>query len=197
MSFANIADFERPASRLMAMGHDLRQQKAIVDVKGNVLAYAQTGGILNPSRHVLSAGDIIFRFGGAGAPVQKVATGSWWIERSQFEKLIAFSNTHGVAVPVATRLLALVPPEWSDMGLLVRARVRRALLAWRGLGNSVVVPKKDGLGNVNLPHANEIGARRLLQLFVPGLSTPGIDALTIEGSWTFTPGQARDGWLYL
>jgi len=197
MHFANQAEFDQPSSRMMAMGMDLRPERAIVDEKGAVLVHAQTGGMLNPARHMLNAGVAIFRFGAGSAPPARVAGGAWWIERPEFEKLLAFGNTHGIAVPVATRLLALVPPEWSDMGLLVRARVRRPLLAWRGLGNSVVVPKTDGLGNVNLPHANEIAARRLHQLFIPGLSRPGIDALTIEGTWKFTPEEAKRGWLYL
>lgn len=68
------------------------------------------------------------------------------------------------------RLLCLVPPEWSDATVLVRARVTQALLAWRGLGNSVVTPMKGGKGMVKLPHQNDISSRRLHQLYIPGLA---------------------------
>jgi hypothetical protein len=197
MRFANSAEFEKHSSLQMAMGVNLRLEAALVDLKGRALSYAQTGGILNPRRYELGVGSIIFRFGGGNAPAQKVAAGAWWLERREVEKLLAFANVHKITLPVATRYLALVPPEWSDMGLLVRARVRAPLLAWRGLGNSVAVRKDDGLGNVSLPHANEIAARRLNQLFVPGLWRPGINALTIEQSWTFTRQDAVAGWLYL
>jgi hypothetical protein len=98
---------------------------------------------------------------------------------------------------MTVRLLCLVPPEWSDLGLLVRCRVVRPLLAWRGLANSVIVRKSDNLGSVNLPAPNEIAARRLHQLFVPGLAGAGGDAISISAHWTFTAEDSMRGWLYL
>jgi len=173
MAFINGGEFNNPKSRLLAMGTDLNARNAITDPAGHVLAYAQTGGMLSPARHELRAGAKIFRFGGAGRPPQVVAAGGWWIEQREFEKLLNFAQAHDLAVGMAMRCLCLVPPEWSDASLLIRARVVRDLLAWRGLGNTVVTPAKGG-GMVHLPHQNDIAARRLNQLFIPGLNAPGM-----------------------
>jgi hypothetical protein len=104
---------------------------------------------------------------------------------------------HGLSIGLAVRILCLVPPEWSDLGLLIRARVMRPLLAYRGLGNNVIIQKSDRLGNVAFPHQNEIAARRLHQLYIPGLAAGADRALSIEQDWRFDPQSAMQGWLYL
>ena len=195
-TFVNAQEFDQTKSRGMAMGVDFSDRNAIVDSHGNVLAYAQTGGVLSPARRELNSGDVLFRFGGAGVPVARIAGGAWWVERDQLDKLLSFANAHGLALPAAVRILCLVPPEWSDLGTLIRARVRKPLLAWRGLGNSVLVRKTDGLGDVKLPEANEIAARRLYQLWIPGLSKY-TDAVAVEQSWAFSADAGMRGWLYL
>lgn len=199
MAFANAAAFADPNSRRMASGVDLNPRNAITDAQGNVLAYAQTGGMMNPTRHELRPGQKIFRFGGSGRSAQQVAAGGWWVEQAEFEKMLAFANVHGLSVGMAMRCLCLVPPEWSDAGVLIRARVVRELLAWRGLGNSVVTPAKGGGGMVNLPHQNEIAARRCHQLFIPGLNAPGLAAaaLSVENSYPLDPKAGVRGFLYL
>lgn len=197
MTFANDAAFADPRSRHMAMGVNLNARQAITDERGRVLAYVQNGGIMSPMRHRLLPGQKIFRFGGAGQTPQQIAAGNWWIERPEFEKLVAFANVHGLSIGMAVRCLCLVPPEWSDVGQLIRARVVRDLLAWRGLGNSVVTPAKGG-GTVVMPHRNEIAARRCHQLFVPGTSASGIAAaLAIENKYDLDPRESLRGFLYL
>lgn len=197
MAFANDAAFADPGSRQMAMGVNLNSRHAITDARGGVLAYVQSGGMMSPVRHRLLPGQKIFRFGAAGQTPQQIAAGNWWIERSEFEKLLAFANVHGLSIGMALRCLCLVPPEWSDVGQLIRARVVRDLLAWRGLGNSVVTPAKDG-GMVVMTHRNEISARRCHQLFVPGTSASGIAAaLAIENRYALDPGESLRGFLYL
>jgi hypothetical protein len=196
-SFANVAEFSSSRSRLAAQGTDFNETRALVDAKGNVVAYAQTGGMINPTRHELGVGTIIFRFGAGGAPVRAVSRGAWWVERAEFEKLLAFANVHGLSIGLAVRILCLVPPEWSDLGLLIRARVMRPLLAYRGLGNNVIIQKSDRLGDVAFPHQNEIAARRLHQLYIAGLAAGADRALSIEQDWRFDPQAAMQGWLYL
>ncbi len=196
-AFANAAEFNKPSSRMAALGTDFATQNAIVDLSGNVLAYASTGGMLSPVRHELRSGSTIYRFGRGSSPVAGVIGGAWWIDREGFEKLLAFADIHSVALPMAVRALCLLPPEWSDLGTLVRARLRKPLLAWKGLGNSVVVRKSDGLGNVRLDQFNEISSRRLHQLYIPGLAALGRDALTVDGTWAFTAEAGMKGWLYL
>ncbi|WP_134496549.1 hypothetical protein [Microvirga pakistanensis] len=197
MSFLNASEFSDPKSRLLAMGTNLSSRNAITDPAGRVLAYAQTGGILNPVRHELHAATRIFRFGGSGRSPQAVAMGGWWIEQREFEKIVSFAQTHDLSVGMAMRCLCLVPPEWSDASLLIRARVVRDLLAWRGLGNTVVTPA--GNGTVHLPHQNEIASRRLNQLFIPGLNEPGVAAmaLVIESDYPLNPRDSVRGFLYL
>jgi hypothetical protein len=199
MAFANAAAFADPNSRQMASGVDLNSRHAITDARGNVLAYAQTGGLMSPSRHELRPGQKIFRFGGSRRTAQAVAAGGWWVKQTEFEKILAFANVHGLSIGMAMRCLCLVPPEWSDVGVLIRARVVRELLAWRGLGNSVVTPAKGGGVMVNLPHQNEIAARRCHQLFIPGLNAPGLaaDSLAVENSYPLDAQAGVRGFLYL
>jgi hypothetical protein len=196
-TFANSQHFAGFKPHALASGVDLNPDNALVDPQGRVIGYVSTGGILGPVRHELPAGSIIFRFGSSRVQPPDLLRGAWWIERASFEKLLSFANTHGISIGLSVRLLCLVPPEWSDLGRLVRARVARPLLCYRGLGNSVVVRKSDGLGSVRLPHANDIAARRTHQLFIPGLDQVGPSSLTLEEGWTFDPKKADQGWIYL
>jgi len=197
--FANAAAFDDPKSRLRAMGSDLSAARAIVDAHGQVLAYARTGGMIAPTRFELHPHETIYRFGSSTLAPRAVATGGWWMQRREVEQLVRFANTHGIFVGLAMRLLCLVPPEWSDAGVLVRARVARSLLAWRGLANSVVTPAEGGRGVVRMPHQNEISARRVHQLFIPGLSDVSTldPAISIEHVFRLDPNQSRQGFLYL
>jgi hypothetical protein len=197
--FVNATAFDNPKSRLQAMGGNLSPDRAIVDPKGNVLAYAQTGGMIGPERCELHPPQMLYRFGRSGTPPQAIANGGWWMQKREFELLVRFANTHSIYVGLAMRLLCLVPPEWSDAGMLIRARVSRSLLAWRGLGNSVVVPPKTGNGLVRMPHQNEISARRVHQLFIPGVAEAnGLEpAISVEQSFTLDPNQSNQGFLYL
>ena len=194
--FANQYDFDDPVSYKMAIGTDMRSRNAIVDLQGNVLAYAQTGGMITPQPRPLQPGSKLFRFAGRGSNPQSAAKGGWWIERDQFEKLLSFANVHDIAVGVAARYLCLLPPEWSDLSLLIRCAVRKPILAWRGLGNSVITPRTGG-GIVNMPHQNDIAARRLFQLFIPGLADVGSDVLAIEQDYPIDHKASLQGWLYL
>jgi hypothetical protein len=197
--FANAAAFSAPRSMLQAMGADLSATRAIVDAQGHVLAYARTGGMIDPQRYELHARDTIYRFGSSARSTKDVAVGGWWLQRQEFELLLRFANTHDIFLGLAMRLLCLVPPEWSDAGVLVRARVARPLLAWRGLANSVVTPAGDGRGAVRMPHQNEISARRVHQLYIPGLADIGTldPAIAVEQDFHLDPRQARQGFLYL
>jgi len=197
--FANAAAFHDPKSHLRAMGTDLCATRAIVDAHGEILAYPRTGGMMGPARFELHPTETIYRFGSSKLSPRAVATGNWWMHKREFEQLVRFANTHGIFVGLAMRLLCLLPPEWSDAGVLVRARVARSLLAWRGLANSVVTSAASGRGVVKMPHQNEISARRVHQLFIPGLGdVSALDpAISIEQDYRLDPNQGRQGFLYL
>jgi len=197
--FANEAEFDRPASRAAAAGINLSSTRAIVDPQGRVLAQARTGGMINSQRYTLWNGTRLFRFGRSTQSPQEVARGGWWLEAREFERLVSFANVHRIYLGLAMRLLCLVPPEWSDATQLVRARVDRSLLAWRGLANTVVTPIAGGLGTLRLPHPNEISERRLHQLYIPGLAEPSSiePAIAIERTFALDPKTSVEGFLYL
>ena len=195
--FANAYAFRDPASHKEAMGCNV--SNPIVDARGNVLGYAQTGGMLAPQRYALAPGAMLYRFAGPGPSPLEAANGRWWVEHREFEKLFAFAQVHGLAIGMAMRCLCLVPPEWNKATLLIRACVVRDLLAWRGLANSVVarIPGTNEL--VRLPHQNEIAARRLHQLFIPGLGDALLKpaALTVESSYSLEGNESLRGFLYV
>lgn len=197
-AFANRHAFEDPRSRLQAIGTDLSPERAIVDAHGRVLAHARTGGMIDPVPHELRPGATLYRFGGRRDP-RDIAKGGWWIDKREFQQMVNFAIGHDIYVGLAMRLLCLVPPEWSDATTLVRARVEVDLLAWRGLGNSVVTPMRGGKGMVRMPHQNELSARRLHQLFIPGLATLGglQPPLAIEDVRELGAGESDLGFLYL
>ena len=196
--FANRASFEDPNSRKLAIGTDLSPARALVDARGSVVAYARTGGMLDPERYGLKAGTTVYRFGASRSP-RDIAKGSWWIEQREFQLLVNFAISHDIYVGLAMRVLCLVPPEWSAATVLIRGRVVQGLLAWRGLANSVVTPTKGGKGIVSLPHQNEISARRLHQLYIPGLAHPDRlePAISIEDVRHLNPSESTAGFLYL
>ena len=197
-TFANQTAFEEARSRMVAIGTDLSPSRAIVDASGNVLAHARTGGMIDPQRYALRQGSTVYRFGASRSP-REIAKGGWWIEKREFQLLVNFAITYDIYVGLAMRVLCLVPPEWSDATVLVRARVTRDLLAWRGLGNSVVIPMAGGKGLVRLPHQNEISARRLPQLYIPGLADHRLAEapLSIEDVRRLDPSESTVGFLYL
>lgn len=200
-AFANQTAFDQPRSRLLALGTDLSPARALVDAQGRVVAHARTGGMLNPQRHALRRGDTIYRFGGSRLP-REVARGAWWLEAREWQLLVNFAIHHDIYVGLAMRVLCLVPPEWSEATVLVRARVDQDLLAWRGLGNSVLTPMKGGRGQVKMPHQNDIAARRVHQLFIPGLAELADPrrlepAVVIEDVRHLDPSESTPGFLYL
>ena len=180
------------------MGVSFSTAQAIVDPQGHVVAHARTGGILDPQRHVLWAGTCLYRFGRSQHTTRQVARGGWWLQVLEFERLVSFANAHSIHLGLAMRLLCLVPPEWSDATQLVRARVARGLLAWRGLANTVITPIAGG-GTLRLPHQNEISARRLHQIYIPGLAeeSPIEPALAIERVFAIDPKTSIEGFFYL
>lgn len=196
--FANTAAFEDVKSRMIAIGTDLNAARAIVDANGSVMSHARTGGMIAPQRYVLKSGSTIYRFGPSRAP-KDIAKGGWWIEKREFQLLVNFAIGHDIYVGLAMRILCLVPLEWSDATVLVRAHVAHDLLAWRGLGNSVVTSRWGGQGMVTMPHQNEISARRVHQLYIPGLADPDRfePAVSIENVHHLDPRESTVGFLYL
>lgn len=173
---------------------------AILSTNGTVLMDVTNGGILSPTRYELEEGTEIFRFGHSKAKVNGIKTGLWWVERPEFNKLTAFSQQTGVSLGAAVRILCMVPPDWSDLGTLIRCRVDRPLLALRGLGKPAFVSSDDdAVPNAQIRSHNDNPARRLHQLFVPGLNrnNRADRALSITQVLTFSPEEQTRGFLYV
>ena len=177
---------------------------ALVDFRGKTIAHPQTGGMISPMRCELRPETLLFRFAAGKIPLDRAVIGSWWVGTEEFRKICGFAQHHNIHEAMAARMLCCVPPEWSDMGLLVRARLNKPLLAYRGLGNHVSIEHEDG-GRVQMQAHNDLSERRLHQLFIPGLVEcankspeqviPG--ALTLERAWHITEKQANRGWIYI
>ena len=208
MSFVNQVAFDDRASRQLALGTDLNPRTAMVDAQGNILLYAQTGGMLTPQREELHSGTTLYRFASGSGDALGAMSGGWWLEQRAFERIERFGQVHDITVPMAARILCGVPPEWQDMGLLVRVRLMEELLAWRGLANTVVTPHRDGGPKVVMLHQNALAERQLHQLYIPGLTTKQPNgrfadsglakrAFNFESEWRFTKAEAMRGWLYV
>jgi hypothetical protein len=202
MIFLNQAAFDDPASFELAVGQDLRDKTAFTDASGNVLFRAQTGGIIAPERAEIEVGEILHRFADSSKDALGVMAGSWWVQRAEFDRILRFAQLNDLSDPMAARILLGVPPEWGDMGIMVRVRVQQPILAWRGLANSVIVPHRDGGPLVEMLHQNANAERRLKQLCIPGLAGAADQSLArqafqFEGEWRFSKGDAMRGWLYV
>jgi len=201
--FVNETAFRKPQARLQALGQDTRVA-ALVNLQGQTLAHPQTGGMISPTRHTINSGTILYRFASGRNTMEEAVAGGWWIGEKEFDKICGFARHHDVHAAMGARMLCCVPPEWSNMGLLVKVRVNSPILAFRGLGNNVSVKHEDG-GKVNMKANNQIPARRLHQLYIPGLVEyagrtpeqvlPG--AMSHVGHWRISERQANAGWIYI
>ena len=202
--YANQAQFSSDNAMLRALGIDSRKA-SLLDHRGQTISHPQTGGMLSPQKHELREGEILWRFASSEDDLKKSVLGGWWLASREFETLCNFAQHHDIHVAMAVRVLCCVPPEWSDMGRLLRVKVKTPLLAYKGLGNSVSFAHEDGLGDVNITAHNDIASRRIHQLFIPGLEQcaartpdqviPG--ALSLERVWEISKEQASQGWIYI
>ncbi len=198
MRYANQEQFDDPQTRLNATGYD----PAIVNEPGLLAAW--NGGLHSPVQWSLSPGTVIYRFGSTRKSVQWVAGGEWWVARKEFEILMRFAQEHDISVALAARILLCVQPEWNTLDLLVRCIVRVPLEALKGLAQPSVSVPGDGLGAFELPARNDIAARRVHQLFIPGLpelaehtKRAGIPpGLVVTQSWKIPEGASMRGLIY-
>lgn len=203
--FVNQAAFNDPKSRMQALGQNTRIESAVVDSKMKPLFFMQTGGMIHPQRDEIQAGSILYRFAGLKDGLERAMTGGWWIHAQEFAKVESFAMQNRVSVSMAARILCCVPPEWSDMTLLVRGRAIVPLLAYKGLGNHVNTTASDNLARVKMTAHNDTAARRLHQLYIPGLydyakKTPNQvmpGAIALEQHWEFSKEEAKQGWIYI
>jgi hypothetical protein len=202
MAFLNQAAFDEQKSYELATGQNPDARTAFADASGNILFRAQTGGMISPERAVIEEGSTLHRFADSHKDAQGTMAGGWWIARHEFDRILRFAQINELTDPMAARILLGVPPEWGDMGIMVRVRVRGPVLAWRGLANTVIVPHRDGGPKVQMLHQNANAERRINQLFIPGMvgaedQSLAREAFQFEGEWRFSKAEAMRGWLYV
>lgn len=192
MRFENQQSFDNPQSWLRATGRD--PSRPVISTNGVALFYVKNGGMMSPSRYELPPDTVLYRFGAAAASVDDLKSGAWWIERRELDKLLSFGSQHGISVGMAARSLCLIPPGWSDLGQLISVRARLPLLGMRGLADSV-----HNVDGANMPHPNTNPARRLHQIFIPGLYQSGLADLvfSVINVYSLDVNESMRGWLYL
>jgi hypothetical protein len=182
MDFINQAWFDKPEARLEASGANLRSPRsAIMSPSGDVLAYITNGGIINPRRTVLAAGTCMVRLGGSGLPHIAIA-GNWWLDWQQYKLVERFADKRGLPMPVAMRLLACVPPEWNEMTVLLKTRLKVPVLAYTG-NSAPVIDRDRRTGTSTYLSGIDDAGGLIEQLYIPGMVSPDMrhDCLMLEG----------------
>ena len=153
----------RAVRRIASVRGRKRGRAEIVDPHGRVIDRVSTGGVISPTRHEIAPATSCSASAGPACQRRRSrwAPGGW---KASFEEGAVFRDDTRY-LPSAWRraYCAWCRPNWSNLGTLIRATARRPLLAYRGLGNSVVVPKGRRFRRCRLPHQNEIAARRVHQ----------------------------------
>lgn len=182
MPIANNAWFDRPETKLKALGYNTslnpeRRRGPEVTSNGVAQSLIANGGLVDPKARVIAANTNLVRFS-SGVLVPQVAAGEWWLDWDNYKIVESHADSAGISVPAAVRLLCCVPVEWSAMTILVQARAIRPLLAYEGAG----APATVNGGSVHLDGglAARLGVK---QLFIPGLSDPDLrrDSLLVTG----------------
>lgn len=200
MDYANQRYFDDPASRVAAMGGDVRysphpRKSEFVAPDGKVIFRLTNGGISKPVKTVLPAWSLIVRIGRGPLP-QEVAPGAWWMLWNDYKKIEKFADANGYSVPVAIRLLCCVLLDWNEMSLILQARLKIPLLAFSGPSAPAMErnPNLKTSEYLDAAKAKELGVR---QLYIPGMTDPDLrhDALLIGGYGHLPPEQSRNGYV--
>lgn len=144
-SFVNQRAFDNPGVMMRAAGQGGHggPNMPIYAADGSIAAYTTNGGIEAPVRHEILPGTRLIRFGQGGVP-SLVVQGEWWLERADFLKVLAFADKNAMGLGAAVRILCAVPSEWSQLDLAVQVVTHGDLLAWRGVGNTALLPAPQG-----------------------------------------------------
>lgn len=128
-------------------------------------------GIRNPTVTVLSQGEDVYRFTSSrfpatGAPmsVHDQLHGAWWFRSRDWQKILLAYLRGPFHLGTTARIAGAVQWSWSDMDVLLKARVIEPIEAWEGYG---LTQYRDVLPNgiaVTLT-----GFPNVVQLYVPGM----------------------------
>lgn len=185
MEFANQYFFDGPSAYPEARGADRKQP--IVKPDGS-LDWVTNGGIINPVRHEIAVGTRLVRFG--NIMPHFAVTGGWWLEFAAYRKIEEFADRYRMPVQVALRLLCCVPPEWSQLTVLMQARTIAPLLAYRGAGAPVTLVNKTTKQTSFMAVTADASGNIVPQLYIPGTASRDLqrDAILLEGT-AFLPAE--------
>ncbi len=189
----NQEAFDRPETLKLAQGRQLGRLRHFDHGDGYSPDGGLNGGIISPQRYLIPAGSLLVRFGGspwrdARPFVPKVASGEWWLDWANYQKVESYADKLGESVSYAVRHLCAVPDDWSDMSFLIQGNTRSPLLAYTGEGRAAVT--KSATIDPRAP-----GKPKLDQLFIPGLSSPDLrkKAILIRGQTFLDPAMSKKG----
>ncbi len=151
------------------------------------------GGLVSTRSEYIPGGTVLVRFGGLKATKIKdeqtglvkqtwtapqyfgpgAAAGAWWLDLTAYKAIERYADAIGESVTYAVRQVCAVPAEWSDLSYVVQGRTRSPLMAWAGLGRSVMA--KDG--TIIDPLAP--GKPQIEQYFIPGMWDPDFNKAAI------------------
>lgn len=153
--FANQAEFDDPSSFTAA-----------------------SQGIISPVRREIRGG-ILFRF---GANEAKALSGPWWFDQTGWNLVAEFAALNQLPMAHAARVLAAVAHRYSRMKVLRRAEVIQPLLAWEGQSKpqTLETARKTGIPSEYLAPPTEVNGKPFLQLFIPGVWNPGVNAAALK-----------------
>ena len=119
--------------------------------------------------------------------------GGWWLEWQELDRLIRYAGVNHRTLGYAVRLLCCVLAEWgSALDFIVAVVAAARIVAWRGLANSATarfVPQPGmpaiATGTTRIEAQNDIAARRVPQLYIPGTRHDGAASALFhyEGHW--------------
>ena len=99
--------------------------------------------------------------------------GAWWLEEEEFGHVRDFATASGITISEAVSTLCVIPPEWSDIDVLITARLTAPLLAYRGLPNPVDMRGAGGKHR-HMAIGRDHEGRQVRQLYIPGLGSSDV-----------------------
>lgn len=145
----------------------------------------RNGGIDQPAACAILPGTLLVRFTGdseakwgrkAGL-IHEAASGSWWLEYSDYLRVEKHAIGKGIPIQKAMRELCQIVDEWNDLSQYVVVRVTAPLLAYIGAGGKATGKTQS------LDASKALDGQPVNQLYIPGLGSDARrDAMLIVGT---------------
>ena len=160
---ANAEAFAQPHWRVIAAGFDTERWFHDNQAVG-------TGGIVNPQPTRLPAGQYYYRFASSRSPREAQLGGGWWLDFENLARIRRFAADNGYRLRDAARLMLALPYAWTQVDLLLRARLTQPLRAYTGFGKPAQAPNGGADRGTRWIPTQHVAVR---QLYIPGLFVRG------------------------